>query len=100
MKLTSWREWPWWLKGGIIGVKIDLVIILLEMFLRKGTAGEIAIFCWTQLLVPCIIPNQISFFTFYLFGLGLWFILGGVVGVVIDIIYGKTIRKKSGPKGI
>jgi len=75
----GWKDWPYWLRGGIIsGIIFDLVVlILLWSISNSGEGGGIPLFS-----------------TAVLFGLIVGFGLGFIIGAIIGWIVGKIKSKK------
>ena len=76
-----------WIKGGIIGAGMDIVIVLIfEILLTRSTLIYPEVwsrnFCLTQFVIPCtLIGNK---YLVYLFGIILLFILGSLIGIIIQ----------------
>ena len=93
----GWKNWPSWLKGGIILGAIQLFISissLIFVYLIKfgiisnldlGFAGVGVAFTLQlgYLIIPIIIGNTI-----------LYFIFGAIIGALIGWIYGKIKQRK------
>ena|SRR3989344_4498336 len=93
----SWKNWPYWLKGGINGGLLYLITTVFFIF-----AGYLKI---TSRVNPCLIPPcPISYYLTilnYQFGqiygirwIILFFIVFIVIGILIGWIYGKIKKGK------
>jgi len=66
----AWTNWPYWLKGGIIGVLIAIILdglIGLSVFLPGGWAFGYQ-FLWIPIITPILIVGG--------------FIIGWIVGLI------------------
>ncbi|MBI5803559.1 hypothetical protein HY448_02640 [Candidatus Pacearchaeota archaeon] len=94
----GWKEWPYWLKGGILGTIIYLFFIMIAYFLGKvapdiGYMLSVIFFLYDEFISYLTSPifklfDFIPYIGYLLFGikiLGLPFIIGALIGW----IYGK-----------
>ena len=100
----GWKNWPYWLKGGIIGATIG--IFLVSLFLYASEGEEISypdILLWGGYLFTWI-PSvrklffDISQFTSYNYNVNVR-IIGGpffyiLLGLIIGLIIGKIKNRK------
>lgn len=99
----EWKNWPYWLKGGIILLIIHSILTLIGfLFLYDSTDpnGDVALIILPNIIIPLIALNWMhlplifgkwsSIFYFSIF----WFIIGTLIGW----IYGKIKSKKRGRK--
>jgi len=99
----SWKDWPYWLKGGIIAAAIYWIVVLL--FIIAGPKGWSGL-GMAQVLMLMLMPS--SWFTLgplegfleqvpvvaFLFVILLQTAIYFVVGVLIGLIIGKIKSKK------
>ncbi|MBI2631989.1 hypothetical protein HYW75_03225 [Candidatus Pacearchaeota archaeon] len=89
----GWKNWPYWLKGGVIGIIFIYLILLLGIF---NILNE------NSFLYILLLPALVVFFYFpYTFNLGgyewqfiTYSIYGLIIGALIGWIYGKIKKKK------
>lgn len=90
----SWKDWPYWLKGGGIGgilLSIYHIILLFtyELIFPYGVEDFKYFFLYT------IIIHQKLGVYFFIFSPLIIFIIGFLFGVLIGWIYGKIKRGKN-----
>lgn len=92
----GWKNWSYAKRGaivgGVIGIIVDIIIIVLtwDIVQTKGTDAEIAVFCWTQLIIPCFVAGWVHSlnkdYSIYILGLITWFLFGTLIGFIIGKI--------------
>ena len=119
MKVTSWKNWPYWVKGGLISVSLpilSLVLVLIQMILVKfflpGFLFLITLFLLSFVsYVPYQIASMLGIHLFDLDAFGIfptipgaifvlcvWFIAGAVIGMIVGKIKSKHKTSSNSPK--
>mgnify|MGYP001560911697 FL=1 len=95
----GWKDWSYWLKGGIIGLVIAILFIILSLFIPTKCIGL------TEDGQACTPPKGIESITFNLNSLLyaldkilLLILLLIVIGSIIGFIYGKIKSRKKSKK--
>jgi hypothetical protein len=101
--MKSWKQWPYWLRGGVIGGGVALILGLLSSFCIYITTPP---FASENLGLQCV-PFSVPFFIFWFVSLDfvldtsysllfltvlIWFALGAVFGAVFN--YLKNFSRK------
>jgi len=93
----GWKNWSYWLRGGIISVIIYLILLLITFLCAENASGEgfvcLLFFVPTLLLMPlyqAIFGYPEPVYLAYVFFVIFWFVIGAVVGLII----GKIKRRK------
>jgi len=92
----GWKDWSYWLKGGIIGLVISLLITLSTMFMPVYCIGL------SQDGTGCVSPTGIDAWKYNFnslfddtFGIIILFIVSlFIIGAIIGWIYGKIKQRK------
>lgn len=85
----GWKDWPYWLKGGIIGVILLLILSLFAVATPKSDMGNV--FSWAIILIafPFMLTYEDSqMLNFILFPI-YFFILGAIIGWIVGKIKSK-----------
>ena len=94
----GWKDWPSWLKGGVIGAVLSLILLLLKPYL-----GMLSIFLQYFFIIPFLAvwaltgdnPNKIQVLIeivgYYIAPMIFYFIIGALIGLWI----GRSKVKKS-----
>lgn len=97
----SWKNWPSWLKGGVIAIEIDLIILVIlfiGLFISSGEEFMYDVFFpllgITQLFISSFlyftggIGEALDIFIkiSILSGLVTWFLIGALIGLVVGKI--------------
>jgi hypothetical protein len=88
-----WKDWPYWLKGGVIGLIILLILYILAISTPSSDMGNI--FSWTILMIGIPIIRIIGDLPilFYIIFFIYFFILGSIIGWVFGkISWGKIFE--------
>ena len=104
----SWKNWPSWLKGGLIsGGAITLIAFFMDLFYRNTLNWYHISFIpsWPVLYISGLtglnkifIPNSFYYALFILGLYALLFISWFIIGIIIGYIYGKIKSKKQNLK--
>ena len=98
----NWKNWPYWLKGGIIATLFPIIVFALNFLFDyiAGTSGETFLYFFLLISTPTIpifnlffkpsIPYNITYIIFFTSTLAMYFIIGSVIGW----IYVKIKRSK------
>ncbi|MBS3114557.1 hypothetical protein J4448_05640 [Candidatus Woesearchaeota archaeon] len=102
----GWKDWPYWLKGGVIAVGIIiLVIVFLVPFGESDLLGVGSVHSsgggpyWMLPFLPGFIlvlifnpsTKPLGYFLFYGTPLILYFLIGAVIGWIVGKIKSKNI---------
>lgn len=107
----GWKNWPYWLKGGMIGFFIGLVwsifvnpllIIIFGIFFEYiGRYNLFLDYGWIltfTYMLPCGNTGENAFGCMLTVGLAFslftYLVLGLIIGTIIGLIYGKIKKKK------
>ena len=105
----GWKEWPYWLKGGILGVMSSIIIVPVSLwltmlfaftheiqhnFLAKSLSG--ILFCAVlPLFLSAVIRNAFGLSNFWVFLLAIpifsvyYFLIGALIGLIVSKIKSK-----------
>lgn len=91
----GWKNWPYWVKGVVIGLLLTLISFYIGSLLgvTGGLLGIIALLLWmygvkTNLVLPKVLIISLPY------------IILPIVGAIIGLIYGKIKKKKEMKKGV
>ncbi|MBM3256921.1 MAG: hypothetical protein FJY98_01155 [Candidatus Liptonbacteria bacterium] len=92
----TWKKWPYWLRGGVIGGVIALISSILTHICEfQGIGLDCVLVGFPWLVLTPIFLWQLPFFNFalitlypltILIGIGIYFFLGSFVGNIIGYI--------------
>ncbi len=89
----GWRDWPSWLKGGII-IELTYIILTLWIIIYSLLCGDACRLAIITITLPSLyIINNI--WGILIANLIFWFAIGALIGALISWIYGKIKNKKS-----
>ena len=84
--MKFWQNWPYWLRGGVIGAAIPAISLFL-MVSCTYTTQSYACFLLSIPLIPFYsLSNDLSV---VLTGIMIWFILGSFIGALVGHIKSK-----------
>ena len=107
MLMKSWKHWPYWLRGGVIGGGVTLVSVFLVYSCDLLDTSTGSFFCLIPLVLSPMFPfvwlvdtnSQLSalpgIFLPIISIVG-WFLIGSLLGVLVEYI--KSRRKGSRPQ--
>ncbi len=86
-----WKDWSIWLKGGIIGLIIFLLLMIVSTFNSNSAMGfffifPIILFCRGNL--DCLSEPMLPILGYVLLAF-LYFIIGAIIGLIIGKIKSK-----------
>jgi hypothetical protein len=81
-KNTTKIKWPYWLKGGIIFIVINLVFLFAAMTIHDLFGAIVLFISWPLTLTFNYFPNISSFFAVVLY----YFFVGSVIGMIYEKI--------------
>ena len=89
----GWKEWPYWLKGGITAVSLLVLIVLFDYFAVCNFGSASSEYCgWIAMLtafpvvlLTAFMSYNMSPFSYYILAAVMYFLLGALIGW----IYGK-----------
>ncbi len=93
--MKSWKQWPYWLKGGLVGGGIATLFALLFDLCTSGVMGDIGYGCVYFLAFQFFPLTWFSNFMGSLWnlyypslweGIVVWFIIGSLIGLLVDIL--------------
>jgi hypothetical protein len=92
----GWKEWPYWLKGGIIFARIFVIIFLLQGILPFCAPTGFLVISrwffpfagWLGNISSCVAYGDVPGFILR------WIVIGLVFGSLVGWIYGKIKSKK------
>lgn len=104
--MKSWKHWPYWLKGGVIGGGVAVLFVFLYLpceqaalrtFRESGGGADFTdLKClsleWPMLPIQIVIPSFINTFsgaTLIVVSILLWSFIGSLIGVLISRIKSK-----------
>jgi len=98
----SWKNWPGWLKGGLVGIFMPYVFYILAFAISPNDAASnyfswILIFLafWPIALIEILIQKQLSGLPFYfLFSTLFYFLVGAIIGIIIRKLKSKNKFKR------
>src|SRR3989344_4380215 len=86
-----WKKRKWWLKGGLIGFVIGMLLLLNSVFNQWISSPLVSYLSFAYTLMNYVgiyfHCNEYSCGIFFLGGLFVYPILGMVIGVVVDLIF-------------
>ena len=97
----GWKDWPYWLRGGIIVVLIPVIIFLIVLIFEKisssrdptyyqGTHGTLAGYLLIALGLPInIIAPTLGEGTFIFLTAIMYFVIGAIIGLIVGKIKSK-----------
>ncbi len=97
----KWKQFPYWLKGGMIGGGVTLVSVILFYSCVLFVAGrQVNFVCLPFLFVSPMFPfidlfdnnpflRTLPRFSFEVLGIIIWFIIGALIGAFVDYIKSK-----------
>jgi hypothetical protein len=100
--MMHWTKWPYWLRGGIIGLVISLVFVILTetcgYFVTPNPLGVRCILYMIPLFPSIWIVNILGLYRIseVLFDIILvvpYFIIGALIGGIIDLIKNKRAHR-------
>ena len=62
--MRFWKSWPYWVRGGIIGIVLDIIFLMFGSISSSQDAYEI-IFHWNQIALITLIVAGTIFGWFY-----------------------------------
>ncbi len=87
----GWKDWPYWKKGGLIGLFVYLLLMIILRFAPSILYMFIFLFAFIQIKIfPAISHSQLRFM--YIVGMVLlatplgYLIIGGLIGLVVGKI--------------
>ncbi len=93
--LKTFKTWPHWLKGGVLGVLFPLVVFIINFLIDSftRTSGETILYYFLLISGPAIlvfdlfftpsIPYNITYTIFFLTTLAMYFVFGLTIGWII-----------------
>ena len=110
----GWKNWPYWVRGGITGIIVSIIYPLLIFFIAVMLNAMQNKFLLDQpIAIIFIIPMFFLFFALFAFGISsasgslqlftllysiglilLHFITYFVIGAIIGLVYGKIKKRK------
>ncbi len=87
-----WKEWPFWLKGGIIATLIPILVFVVNLVIDVlvPPEGETFLFFFLIVATPALpifnaffkpsISYNITYIIFFISTLAMYFIIGSVIG--------------------
>ena len=98
--MNKWKNWPYWLRGGAVGIIIALISFgmtqLCQNFIATQGSSGFGLEC-----IPLAIPwiplwffPIVNFATIYflIIGIVIWFVVGSLIGLFIAYIKSKKYR--------
>ena len=91
----GWKDWPYWLKGGVIGLVFVLILFLLIYFnlLGSSISGTLGIFIVVITFIGALGLCPENACQFYTAGLLILLIESFIIGAIIGWIIGKIKNK-------
>lgn len=91
--MIGWKDWPFWLKGGLIGLIVYIIIGIISYLLSLIPCGEVFADLLKQMLATIYLPSYFDWnLAFMISSVARWFIAGALVSLIIYAI--KKIRAK------
>lgn len=92
----TWKNWPVWLKGGLIGAIAFLAFAITSVitnnpFLRSVGEFLEGIYLVRALLTGTIIELKIYWFG-WIYSILVWFLIGALIGRIISKVKGKKTK--------
>ena len=85
----NWKNWPYWLKGGIIGIIFAIIIILITFAYYEVSSNLGSFFGINEYLVENISNYGLGLILYMSLNLIEYFVIGALIGY----IYGRIIKK-------
>ena len=93
----KWKQFPYWLKGGVIGGGVTLVSVILFYSCLLFVGWQVNFVCLPFLFVSPMFPfidlfdnnpflHTLPRFSFEVLGIIIWFIIGALIGAFVDYI--------------
>ncbi len=89
----AWKNWPYWVKGGIIGFVIGIIFAIFNLF-SNGYIGAFTLlpFLLLKILDNCYGEGCLGLFVYY--GSIAFLVEFTLFGAIIGWIYGKIKKRK------
>ncbi len=82
----GWKNWPAWVKGGVIGIIFLIVIFVLK---RNFANIILSIFTLPVYVIVLSLPDSLYNVAFFILTPIFYFLLGALIGLVISKIKSK-----------
>jgi hypothetical protein len=95
----SWKEWPYWKKGAVIGADMSILVYLLRWILYLSIGDHWFSYMFKLILIVLGLPisplitayylvfgNLLAYFLDIITTIAWWSIMGGLIGLVVGKI--------------